>query len=208
MHADQSAQPVRKSLSDWMRVWFKGVLDPIAGFLNRLGLHPNTITLVGMAGNLIAAIFLARGEFVVAGVLVFLMGPVDALDGAMARLKGEASDFGAFVDSVTDRYSELVIFLGLLTYYLLKGDAWASWGVFVAAGGSVLVSYTKARAESLGFDGKIGILSRFERFLVLVPSLVLGFPKVGIWLIAVLANVTAVQRALYVRRQARRASKG
>jgi CDP-diacylglycerol--glycerol-3-phosphate 3-phosphatidyltransferase len=203
MQANEGAHPARKTLSEWMRVWFKGVLDPIGAFLNRLGLHPNTITLVGVAGNIIAAIFLASGNFLVGGLLVLLMGPVDALDGTMARLRGDPTDFGAFVDSLTDRYSELFIFLGLLTFYLRQEDLWTAWGIFVAAGGSVLVSYAKARAEAVGFDAHIGILTRFERYLVLVPSLVLGFPRVGIWLIAVLANITALQRALYVRRQAR-----
>ena len=203
MQANEGAHPARKTLSEWMRVWFKGVLDPIGAFLNRLGLHPNTITLVGVAGNIIAAIFLASGNFLVGGLLVLLMGPVDALDGTMARLRGDPTDFGPFVDSLTDRYSELFIFLGLLTFYLRQEDLWTAWGIFVAAGGSVLVSYAKARAEAVGFDAHIGILTRFERYLVLVPSLVLGFPRVGIWLIAVLANITALQRALYVRRQAR-----
>jgi CDP-diacylglycerol--glycerol-3-phosphate 3-phosphatidyltransferase len=203
MQANQGAQTAPKSLSDWMRVWFKGVLDPIAGFFNRLGLHPNSMTLAGVAGNLIAAVFLADGQFLVGGLLVLLMGPVDALDGAMARLRGDPTDFGAFVDSVTDRYSEVFIFLGLLTYFLRQGDGWTAWGIFVAAAGSLLVSYTKARAESLQYDGKIGILTRFERYLVLVPSLVFGIPRIGIWIIAVLANITALQRALYVRRQAR-----
>lgn len=204
MQANEGAQPARKTLSEWMRVWFKGVLDPIAGFLNRLGLHPNTVTLIGVAGNIIAAIFLANGNFLVGGLLVLLMGPVDAFDGAMARLRGDPSDFGAFVDSVTDRYSELFIYLGLLWFYLGQDEPLTAWGVYIAAGGSVLVSYTKARAEALGFDARIGILTRFERYLVLVPSLLLGFPRVGIWLIAVLANITALQRAFYVRRQARR----
>lgn len=203
MQANEGAHAARKTLSEWMRVWFKGVLDPIGAFLNRLGLHPNTITLVGVAGNIIAAIFLASGNFLVGGLLVLLMGPVDALDGTMARLRGDPTDFGAFVDSLTDRYSELFIFLGLLTFYLRQEDLWTAWAIFVAAGGSVLVSYAKARAEAVGFDARIGILTRFERYLVLVPSLVLGFPRVGIWLIAVLANITALQRALYVRRQAR-----
>jgi CDP-diacylglycerol--glycerol-3-phosphate 3-phosphatidyltransferase len=76
--------------------------------------------------------------------------------------------------------------------------------VFAAAAGSVLVSYTKARAESVGFEAKVGILTRFERYLVLVPSLILGFPRIGVWVIAVLANLTALQRIYHVRRQARR----
>jgi CDP-diacylglycerol--glycerol-3-phosphate 3-phosphatidyltransferase len=187
-----------------MRTWFKGVLDPIGAFLNRLGLMPNTVTLIGVAGSFVAAIFLARGSFLVGGLLTLAMGPIDALDGTMARLRGEPTDFGAFVDSVTDRYSELLIFGGLLFYFVRQGDALSATAVFAAAAGSVLVSYVKARAESLGFGAKLGLLTRMERYIVIVPSLVLGFPRIGIWIIAVLANLTALQRVLHVRRQARK----
>jgi CDP-diacylglycerol--glycerol-3-phosphate 3-phosphatidyltransferase len=204
MRAKEESRPARLSLSDWMRIWFKGVLDPVAAFLLRLGLMPNTITLVGVAGNIIAGLVLSQGEFLWGGLLVLLMGPVDALDGAMARLRGEPSDFGAFADSVSDRYSELFIYGGLIAYFLMHGEPVPAGGVFAAAAGSVLVSYTKARAESVGFDAKVGILTRFERYLVLVPSLILGFPRVGVWVIAVLANLTALQRIDHVRRQARR----
>jgi len=108
----------KPTLTDRMRVWFRGILDPIGGFLNRLGLKPNTITLLGLIGNTLGAYFLAQGKMTLGGVIILLMGPVDALDGTMARLRGESSDFGAFVDSVTDRYSELIIFGGLLIFFL------------------------------------------------------------------------------------------
>jgi CDP-diacylglycerol--glycerol-3-phosphate 3-phosphatidyltransferase len=186
-----------------MRARFKGILDPVAGFLNRLGLMPNTVTLIGLGGNLIGAYFLARGFFLIGGVLVLVMGIVDALDGTMARLRGERSDFGAFVDSVTDRYSELLIFGGMLVYYLLHDNLWMAVLTFTAAAGSVLISYVRARAESLGFQARVGLLTRMERYLVLAPSLVLGFPWFGIAVIAVLGNATALQRILAVRRQAR-----
>jgi CDP-diacylglycerol--glycerol-3-phosphate 3-phosphatidyltransferase len=190
------------TLTDTLRTRFKGFLDPLASFLNQLGVTPNTVTLLGLLGNAIGAYFLYQGNFVVGGLLVLLMGPVDALDGTMARLRGEASEFGAFVDSVTDRYSELVIFGGLLGYYLGRADRWMALAVFAAAAGSVLVSYIRARGQSLNMDTKVGILTRFERYLVLSPSLILHIPQIGIWIIAVLANITALQRIIDVRRQA------
>jgi CDP-diacylglycerol--glycerol-3-phosphate 3-phosphatidyltransferase len=126
MRVDERARSTRLTLTDLMRAWFKFVLDPIGGFLNRLGLMPNTVTLIGLAGTLVASILLARGNFLVGGILVFAMGPIDALDGTMARLRGEATEFGAFVDSVTDRYAELLIFGGLLVYFLGQGDILAA----------------------------------------------------------------------------------
>jgi len=184
-----------------MRLRFKGILDPIGRLLNNLGLMPNTMTLLGLAGNTAGAILLARGEMFWGGILILLMGPVDALDGTMARLRGMASDFGAFVDSVTDRYSELVIFGGLLYYFANQGDTLAAILVFVAAAGSVLVSYVRSRGQSLGADTKVGILTRMERYLVLAPALLLNQPVWGLWVIAVLANITALQRIYDVRRQ-------
>lgn len=199
----------RRTFSDYMRIWFKGVLDPIAGVLVRMGLMPNTITLLGLAGNIVGAVLLAQGNFLAGGLLVLVMGPVDALDGAMARLRNEPTDFGAFVDSVTDRYSELIIYAGITYYFATHADWQLVVVVFFAAAGSVLVSYVKARAESLGFVARGGILTRFERYLVLAPALVLyglGVSQaalVGMALIAVLANVTALQRIWTVRVQAR-----
>lgn len=184
-----------------MRVLFKGVLDPIAAFFNSLGIFPNTMTLIGLGGNVVAAVLLALGYITMGGIVVLLMGLLDALDGTMARLRGMTAEFGAFTDSVTDRYSELFIFGGLLYYYLQKGNWIAVFGIYLAASGSVLVSYIRARAASLGMDTKVGFLGRFERYLVLAPSLVLRIPMVGVWIIAIFANVTAIQRIYDVRRQ-------
>jgi len=190
-------------LSDYFRLWFKWFLDPVGAFINRLGLMPNTVTLLGLAGNVIGAILLARGQMFWGGLLVLLMGPVDALDGTMARLRGMPSGFGAFVDSVTDRYSELFIFCGLLYHYLQQGNALACFLVYMAAAGSVLVSYVKARGESVGFDPKGGLLTRLERYLVLGPLLVFNQPLIALWVIAIFANLTALQRIWIVRKQAR-----
>jgi len=195
------------SLTDLMRKRFKGVLDPIAGFLNKIGLMPNTVTILGLIGNAFGAVLLALGKMPAGGVIILIMGPIDALDGTMARLRGGPTEFGAFVDSVTDRYSELLIYGGLL-YYFLQQDDWLScMAVFGAAAGSVLVSYIRARGQSLSMDTKVGILSRFERYLVLVPSLIFNVPHIGMWIIAIFANITALQRIYDIRRQARENNK-
>ena len=191
----------RLTFTDQMRVRFKGILDPIGTFLNRLGLTPNAMTILGLAGNTLGAIFLSKGQMTLGGLLILAMGPIDALDGTMARLRGESGVFGAFVDSVTDRYSELIIFGGLLVFYLNQGEQLASILVYAAAFGSVLVSYVRARAQSLGYDTKVGVLTRMERYLVLAPSLVINMPMLGLWIIALLANFTALQRIYDVRRQ-------
>jgi CDP-diacylglycerol--glycerol-3-phosphate 3-phosphatidyltransferase len=196
-----------RTFSDYLRIWFKGILDAVGRFLNRIGVLPNTMTFMGLLGNVVGAYFLARGEIVIGGIIVLVMGPVDALDGTMARLRGEPSSFGGFIDSVSDRYSELVIYLGLLIYSLNTGDHIMSALVYMAASGSVLVSYVKSRAETLGFECKIGLLSRVERYLVLAPLLVLNRPIWALWIIAILANFTALQRFLYVRNQARQQHK-
>ncbi len=201
---EQAVEPKQAlTLTDQLRVRFKGVLDPFARFFNRIGLHPNTMTVLGLVGNTIGAFFLAQGHMTIGGLFMLAMGPIDALDGTMARLRGEPTKFGAFVDSVTDRYSELVIFFGLLFHYIRLEDWISVAAVYAAAAGSVLVSYVRARGQSLGYDTKIGVLTRFERFIVLAPSLVLNIPLVGIWITAILGNFTALQRIWDVRRQAR-----
>ncbi len=190
------------TLTDQARVAFKGILDPLATLLNRLGLMPNTVTILGLVGNVIGAYLIARGYMTAGGIVVLLMGPVDALDGTMARMRGMAGKFGAFVDSVTDRYSELVIFAGLLYYFIQQNNHIAILLVYVSAAGSVLVSYIRSRGQSLSWDTKVGILTRLERYLVLAPAIILNYPLVGLWIIAIFSNFTAVQSIIDIRRQA------
>lgn len=192
----------RKTLTDYLRLWFKWVLDPLGRFFIGLGLTPNMMTMLGMLGNTVGAYYLARGEMITGGLFVLLMTPIDALDGTMARLRGEASDWGAFVDSVSDRYSELIIYGGLLYYFLSVGETLGGMLTFGAAAGSVLVSYVKARAEGLGFGAKVGLLTRAERYIVLAPSLVFNQLYIGLAIIAIFANITALQRVWFVRSQA------
>ncbi len=193
---------MRKTFTDFLRVTFKWFLDPIGRFLNRLGLTPITVTIIGVIGSSIAAYFVARGQITIGGIVMLLAWPIDALDGTMARLRGEASDWGAFVDSVSDRYSELIVLGALLYYFAMHDQHIAEVVTFAAAAGSVLVSYVKARAEAQSFSAKEGLLTRAERYLVLGPSLLFNIPIVGVWIVAVLANFTALQRIYYVRAQA------
>lgn len=202
MEKTTETKTTKKTFTDYLRLWFKWVLDPLARLFLMLGLTPNMVTMLGLLGNAVGAYFLARGELLTGGILIAVMTPVDALDGTMARLRGEAGDWGAYVDSVSDRYSELIIYGGLLYHFLTIGDVTGGILTFGAAAGSVLVSYVRARAEGLGYEAKVGLLTRAERYIVLAPSLVFNFVYIGLGVLAVFANITAVQRVWYVRKLA------
>jgi CDP-diacylglycerol--glycerol-3-phosphate 3-phosphatidyltransferase len=200
---EESIEKKPWSLESFLRKTFKNILDPIAGFLLKIGLTPNSITLLGVVLSLGVAVLIGFGYITWAGILIVVAAPMDALDGSMARLKGITSSFGAFLDSVTDRYSEMIILGGLLVYYLQRGNALLPCLlVFLSAVGSIMVSYTKARAEALGYSAKVGILTRVERVLVLAPCLIFNIPMVALWILAVLGNFTALQRILFVHQQA------
>lgn len=189
------------TFTDRLRIIFKKILDSIGAFLNGLGLMPNTITLLGLAGTTVGAWFISQGKMTTGAFILLTFVLVDAFDGTMARLRGEPSDFGGFVDSVSDRYAELITFGGLLYHFLSHNDALGAMVTFAAASGSVLVSYVKARAEGLGFTAKVGLLTRVERYIVLIPLLVFNQPFIAVCVIAALGNVTALQRIFHVRAQ-------
>jgi CDP-diacylglycerol--glycerol-3-phosphate 3-phosphatidyltransferase len=191
----------KQTFTDKLRLIFKGILDPIGAFLNRTGLTPNAITLLGLLGTTIGAYIISQGKMTTGGIVLLLAVLVDAFDGTMARLRGESSDFGGFVDSVSDRYAEFITFGGLLYYFLSQENYAGVMVTFAATAGSVLVSYVKARAEGLNFTAKVGILTRVERYIVLIPLLIFNQPYIAVVLIAVLGNITALQRILHVRAQ-------
>lgn len=190
------------TLTDRMRTWFKWVVDPLGKFFLNIGMTPNMMTTLGMLGNFLSAYFLSQGRLVLGGWVMLIVTPIDALDGTMARLRGDPSDFGAFVDAVSDRYAELAILGGLMYFYATQGNTLGSTLAFAAASGSILVSYVRARAESLGYEAKVGLLTRVERYLVLAPLLVFNKPLIALWILAILGNFTALQRIWFVRKQA------
>ena len=205
----QPTEEKKVSFTDKMRVWFRWYYYPIAAFLNRLGIRPNTVTLIGLAGTVGCSLLIGFGHMTWAGILLLIMGPVDAMDGALARMRNEASAWGAFVDSVTDRYSELFLFMGFLMYYMVHSNPLGILFAYLAAAGSVLVSYVKARADASKLDANVGLLTRVERYLVLIPGLIFSglYPPlafIALVIIALFANFTALQRIFRVRRDALR----
>lgn len=187
-------------LTNVARAWGAQVIQPVANLLTRLGFHPNTATLLGFALNVVVSVILAAGHLRLAGGLLIITLAFDAVDGTMARSQGKVSRFGAFLDSTLDRWTELLLYTGLIWHYL-NTDQQAGVLLAVAAlGASFMVSYARARAEGVGFTCKEGIFTRFERLLALIIGLLFGLLLWALALIAVLAGVTAVQRILVVWR--------
>ncbi len=193
------------SFSDWARTWGAKVLVPVAGLLAQLGVTPNLLTLVGLGLTLVVAALLAWGYTSWGGWLLLLAGVFDALDGTLARLTGHMTRFGAFLDSTCDRYADAAILIGLSIPFMRAGDQ----GhiplvlIFVTLVGSLLTSYTRARAEGLGVECQVGLLPRLVRFLIMAVALISGQVTPALWLLAVLTNLTALQRIWHVWRVTR-----
>ena len=179
------------------------VSNPIARVLIALKIHPNIITLVGFGVAAYSAYLLSDGRFVVGGVVMLLGSAMDMLDGAVARMAGKDSLFGAFFDSVMDRLGEAVVFFGLAAFYVQGGSAGGAYLAFAALTMSMMVSYLRARAEGLAVAGDVGIMGRPERVVVLGVALLGGYPIYGMAIIALLASFTVVQRGVSVWRATR-----
>ena len=185
------------TLTDKLRNSFGTLLNKVGEFLYRLGFTANLITIIGMLGNLVAGFVIARGHLQAGGWIVLIFGPLDALDGTLARLNGTPRPFGALLDSLSDRISEIAVMFGLLIYFLNLDDLAGCMLVFAASTGSIMVSYVRARAQSLGCDPKVGFLTRVERYLVTALSLVLRQPVIGLWILAFFTYVTVFQRVWF-----------
>lgn len=196
--SEQTPKP--QSLSDSLRPKVAGILQPIGRGLIRLRITANAITIAGTLLMAVVGVLLASGQFLFGGLLVIASAPLDALDGTVARLSGVKSKFGAFLDSTSDRYADGFILLGLMLYGLNHRQDWMVILAFVAVWGSLLVSYTRARAEGLDLECKIGLLTRMERFIIIVVMLIFNLILPGLIVLAVLTHVTAFQRIWYVRR--------
>jgi CDP-diacylglycerol--glycerol-3-phosphate 3-phosphatidyltransferase len=190
------------NVEQFLRRTFKEPLNKVSQRLYEKGIRANQVTLVGLLGSALVAYLVAHGHLFIGGLLLALFAPLDAVDGALARLSGQTSRFGAFLDSFTDRYEELLVLAGLGYFFASKGNVNGVLLSFFAAIGSVMVSYARARAEALGFEAKVGILTRIERTVVMVLGLLLGLPHLALGIIALLANFTAWQRFFHVREQA------
>lgn len=195
-----AAPSVPRFSHDWLRLKGRVVLDPIARMLARTGVTPNMLTVLGYLFNLVVALALALGSLRLGGVLLILASLFDALDGTLARLTHRQSSFGAFFDSTVDRYSEATVYGGILFYFMNQSMQGETLVVYAAIIGSLMVSYSRARAEGLDVDCKVGLLTRVERMLILCAGLILNWLVPAMWMVAILANLTALQRMRHVHR--------
>ena len=182
----------------------RSLLNPVVAFLSYLGITPLSVTIAGIILSLIGAIFVARGALFLGGIVLIVSGLCDTVDGSLARRMGMESTFGAFIDSTSDRVTELAYY-GALILYFLRGDTANSVVIvfiLAALAGSFLTSYVRARAEGLGLECKVGWLERPERVAILAVGLLLGRVVLIalIVLLAVLTIFTFIQRVIHVRR--------
>lgn len=172
--------------------------------LARLGLTPNVVTAIGLLLNLLVAVIIARGHLQLGGVMLLLASGFDMLDGAVARATGTVTPFGGFLDSTLDRYSEAVVFFGVLVYLLGTRDYFAgALLVLTATAGSLLISYARARAEAAGFRASVGLLARPERVVVLAVGLLLSQVIPALWILAIGTHLTVWTRIAHVWRLSR-----
>ena len=188
--------------------WISGVIRSLSIFTDlfvRLKISPNTITLFSLVLAFAAGLLYFLGEPLWAMFAVLLSGAFDILDGGVAARTNQSSRFGALLDSAVDRYSEFFIYLGIALYFK---EHWAVWIVFCALFGSFMVSYTRARAEGLRVQCRVGIMQRPERFIIIMSATLIGvlfnvFDTAiicGLAVIALFSNITSLQRILYVRK--------
>lgn len=167
--------------------------------LAHTSITPNTLTLIGALLTLGASMLIAHGDLRWAGVAVLFASLFDMLDGGLARAKQQMSQFGAFLDSTLDRYSDALLMLGLFIYYQRTAPQSTELLLaFVAAIGSLLTSYVRARAEALNFTCNVGMVERPERIVLIVIGLLTGWVGPMLWLLAILTNLTALQRVWHV----------
>jgi CDP-diacylglycerol--glycerol-3-phosphate 3-phosphatidyltransferase len=197
----------KKTLTDQLRGIFGQHLEQAGQALHRAGIHPDTITIAGLGFVFVAALFIANGQMQLAGLILLLGLPLDALDGAVARAMQRTDPFGGLLDSTLDRYADGFIFAALGYHFASLGELDKLVLAMAALMGSYGVSYARARAGEAGISVKDGLFTRLERVITLlvmlfVPPLLLP----GLWLLAVGTNLTMLQRLWTVFRSMNRGS--
>jgi CDP-diacylglycerol--glycerol-3-phosphate 3-phosphatidyltransferase len=182
----------------------KWVVDRIVGLLAALRVHPNILTLIGLAINIVATVLFAKGMFFWAGLVIILAGVFDIVDGEVARRTKRVTKFGAFFDSVIDRYSDVVLLLGLVIWYAKLNRMFYVGLTAMVLIGSLMTSYTRARAESLIPQCKVGFLERPERIVLLVIGAFSNRMPAVLWVMAILSNWTVSQRIWYTWQESSR----
>jgi CDP-diacylglycerol--glycerol-3-phosphate 3-phosphatidyltransferase len=180
------------------------ILGGIVRLLLGLRVHPNVLTSIGLGINGVAAWFFARGEFRTAGVVVVCGAVFDLIDGRVARESNRVTRFGGFLDSVLDRYSDLILLMGLLVYYASINRFFYVVLTAVVMTGSVMISYTRARAENCIVSCKVGFLERPERIVLIIIGALANRMAPVLWVIAVLSNITVVHRIVHTWHETRK----
>jgi CDP-diacylglycerol--glycerol-3-phosphate 3-phosphatidyltransferase len=179
------------------------VVDRIVRALALSQINPNALTFIGLVINIVAAWQFARGRFTTAGIVVIAAGIFDLVDGPVARSTNRVTRFGGFLDSVVDRYSDLALYMGLLVYYASINRFFYIVLTAIVMTGSVMVSYTRARAENSIPSCKVGFLERPERIVLILIGALFDRMAPVLWVIAILSNVTVIHRMIYTWQQAR-----
>ncbi len=186
-------------LSNYGRRFFAEPLTRLVSHLRNTGITPNALTYTGFILTALSALVIALGYFVWGALLLIIAAAFDMLDGTLARVTNQSSTFGAFLDSTLDRYSESITFLALAYYYAVQARGRTELVlIFVILVGSLMVSYTRARAEALRVECKVGILQRPERVVLVVAGLMTGWMLPVLWILAIFTNVTVIQRVYEV----------
>lgn len=207
LDSKESAVPDKLTLTDFLRAKTVFIIDPIVTFLAKYRLSPDTLTVAGMLAHFFFAWLISIGQMQWASVAMFIIVPLDALDGALARKLGrKQGGFGAFLDSTLDRFAEIILFGGFISYYVHQSNELMLAVAYIAITGSLMVSYTRARAEALGLSAKVGVLSRVERYAVMMFFLVLNTPHIALIFLAIFTYFTAFQRMHHVWQQSRDAA--
>lgn len=190
-------------ISERIGTWVRGYMLHVGSWFANFGITPNMATLIGLGLNVIVAIILGFGHPIIAGVLLLVASAFDMVDGSIARATNTISKFGGFFDSTIDRYSEIVVYIGLLTWLnTTSEDHLGSFLTLVAATGALMISYARARAEALGYKASVGLVARPERVVLLALCLIIKQPMWALWILAILTHVTAVWRIVHVYRLA------
>ncbi len=188
-------------VSERIGTWVRGHLLVLGRVLAGLGLTANMLTIIGLLLNIAVAAVIATDHPRIGGIFLLVASAFDMLDGAVARATGTTSTLGGFLDSTLDRYSEAVVLGGVLIY-LLNTDDWKTGSllVFASVVGSMMISYSRARAEAAGYKASVGLVARPERVILLAICLVIGQPLWALWALAILTQITAFTRIAHVWR--------
>jgi phosphatidylglycerophosphate synthase len=181
----------------WIGEGARWLLVRIVDLVAATGINPNTLTLLGLIVNFAAAVFFARGEFRVGALIIFFAAFLDMLDGQVARREQRVTAFGAFFDSTLDRYADMALYMGLLVFYAVNGRSSYVVLAAVATAGSVMVSYSRARAESLIPSCKVGFMERPERLVLLIMGGLFYRMAPALWVISVVSTLTVIHRIVF-----------